>query len=42
MRQDIRNVSRNVRSRSERDLLVAVTADGHFPTFDVEVQEPGA
>jgi hypothetical protein len=42
MRQDIRNVSRDVRSSGERDLRVAVTGDGHFPTLDIEVQEPGA
>jgi len=42
MRQDIRNVSRDVRSSSERDLRVAVTADGHFPALDIEVQKPGA
>jgi hypothetical protein len=40
MRQDERNVSRDVGSRSERDHLVAVTSDGHFPTRDIEVQEP--
>ena len=32
MRQDERNVSRDVGSRSERDLLVAVSGDSHFPT----------
>jgi hypothetical protein len=41
MGQDKRNVSRDVGSRSERDRLVAVTSDGHFPTRDIEVQEPG-
>jgi hypothetical protein len=40
--QDIRNVSRNVCSGSERDLLVAVTSDNHFPFRDLEVQEPDA
>ena len=40
MYQDIRNVSRDVLSRSERDLFVSVTAYGHFPTLDLEVQEP--
>ena len=42
MRQDIRNVSRDIGSRSKRDLLVAVTGDDHFPARDIEVQEPGA
>ena len=40
MYQDIRNVARDVLSRSERDLLVSVTAYGHFPTLDIEVQVP--
>ena len=41
MRQYIRKVSCNVRSRSERDLRVSVTGDGDVPTLDIEVQEPG-
>lgn len=41
MRQDKRNVSRDVGSRCERDRLVAVTSNGHFPARHIEVQEPG-
>jgi hypothetical protein len=39
-RQDVGNISGNIGSGGECDLLVAVTANGHFPARDVEIEEP--
>ena len=38
--QNIRNVSGDVGSGSERNLLVAITANGYFSAFDIEVHPP--
>jgi hypothetical protein len=37
VRQDIGNISRNIGSGGERNLLVAVVTNGHLPARDVEV-----
>ena len=40
VRQDIGNISRNIRPGREGNLLVAVATNRYFPTRDVEVQNP--
>ncbi len=40
MCQDIGYISGGIGSGGERNLLAAVTTDGHFPTQDVELHEP--
>jgi hypothetical protein len=40
VQQDIGNKSRNIRSRGERNLLVAVTTNGYFPARDIKVEDP--
>ena len=37
VRQDVGNISGNVGSRGERNRLVAVASNNHFPARDVEV-----
>ena len=40
MCQDKRHISGNIGSGGERDLLVAITTNGYFPTWDVKVIDP--
>ena len=40
VRQDICYISGGIGSGRERNLLVAVTSDRHFPTQDIELYEP--
>ena len=37
MRQHIGNISGNIGSGSELDLLVAIATNGHFPAWDINV-----
>ena len=38
VRQDIGNISGNIRSGGKRKRLVAIATNGHFPALDVEVE----
>jgi hypothetical protein len=40
VRQDIGYISGGIGSGGERNLLVPITCDGHFPTQDIELSEP--
>ena len=40
VRQDIGYISCGIGSGGERNLLVAIATDGHFPTQDIELYEP--